>query len=109
MIAVIYRAWVRPGQEERYGQLWRLIADYFVSNRGALGSTLHRSEEGYFVIYSRWPDKHVWQDAWLEEGEEMPADIPPEIASAIVSIRGCIDESEDAFESIVTHVIADKL
>ena len=29
--------------------------------RGALGSRLHQSEDGYWVAYAQWPSRAVWQ------------------------------------------------
>ena len=57
MLAIIYRAWLQPEKEALYLQLWKKISHYFVTERGALGSCLHQSEDGYWVIYSRWPIK----------------------------------------------------
>lgn len=57
MFAVIYRGYVKPNKEKEYRQLWHQIATYFVEKRGALGSCLHKTKEGLWLAYSRWPDK----------------------------------------------------
>lgn len=46
MFAVIYRAYIKSGYEAEYQKLWRKIATYFVEKRGALGSCLHKTNEG---------------------------------------------------------------
>lgn len=46
MFAIIYQSYIKPGRESEYQKLWHKIANYFVECRGALGSTLHRTEDG---------------------------------------------------------------
>ncbi len=64
MFAVIYRAYIKTGMEEEYQKYWHKIATYFIENCGALGSCLHKTEEGYWLAYSRWPDKATRDAAW---------------------------------------------
>ncbi len=108
MIAIIYRAWVLPGQEEIYTSNWQLIADYFVAARGAIGSALHKSEAGYFVIYSRWPDQQTWQNSWPQAGTQTNTELPETIHIAINEIQACVDQSRK-FDDIITTVVADKI
>lgn len=90
MFAVIYRAYIKPGYETEYQKLWHKIATYFVEKRGALGSCLHRTEDGMWVAYSRWPDKATRDVAW--PGEAAPSDIlSEEIKKAIVAMKDCFD------------------
>lgn len=92
MFAVIYRSYIKPEFEIQYQKLWHQIANYFVAKRGAFGSCLHKTEEGYWLAYSRWPDKKTRDAAW--PGENAPADeLPAEIRQAIVDIKNCMDES----------------
>lgn len=44
--AGLYRGYLRPGKEAEYIEHWKMISSYFVAERGALGSTLHKTEEG---------------------------------------------------------------
>ena len=53
MFAVVYRSWVFPDKEDEYKKLWQQIATYFVSERGAIGACLHKTNEGYYLAYSR--------------------------------------------------------
>lgn len=55
MFAVIYQAFIKEGLETTYQKAWREVATYFVKHRGALGSALHKTSEGKWVAYSRWP------------------------------------------------------
>ncbi len=62
----------------------------FCAARGALGSSLHRTEDGLWVAYSRWPDKATRNASW--QGEDSPSgDLPKDIQQAIVSIQDCLD------------------
>ncbi|HAT2049058.1 TPA: hypothetical protein JBK40_12960 [Legionella pneumophila] len=93
MFAVIYRAFIRPGLEMEYQEAWRQIASYFVQYRGALGSCLHKTNEGMWLAYSRWPDKATRDASW--SGENAPSEIlPDEIRKAVIKIQDCIDEKQ---------------
>jgi len=42
MFAVIYQGYVKAGRESEYQKSWNMVARYFVEQRGAIGSCLHR-------------------------------------------------------------------
>ncbi|HEX4045258.1 MAG TPA: hypothetical protein VHZ76_06305 [Gammaproteobacteria bacterium] len=87
--------------------LWNQIANYFVKYRGALGSCLHKTEEGYWLAYSRWPNKATRDASW--PGENAPSDIlPDEIKRAIVNIKNCMDP-ERKFPEICMEIVDDLL
>jgi hypothetical protein len=93
MFAVIYRAFIKPGLELKYQEAWHQVASYFVKNRGAIGSSLHKTSEGMWVAYSRWPDKKTRDASW--PGENAPVDVlPNEIKEAIITIQYCIDQTQ---------------
>ena len=54
MFAVIYRFKLKPHQESIYKECWDKIVKYFVESRGAIGSCLHKGEDGLWVVYLRW-------------------------------------------------------
>ena len=90
MFAVIYRAWIYPKKEQQYQQLWQEIARYFVRYRGAIGSCLHQTTDGYWLAYSRWPDQATRDASW--PGVDAPSsELPAHIRSAIIDIRACRD------------------
>lgn len=90
MFAVIYQGYVKQGKEVEYQELWKKIASYFVQYRGALESSLHRTEAGLWVAYSRWPDKATRDASW--PGENSPSEeLPNDIQQAIIIIKGCLD------------------
>ncbi len=91
MFAVIYQSYLKPGREGDYQKAWHQIASYFVSKRGALGSCLHKAEDGKWIAYSRWPDKATRDASW--PGENAPSnELPEEIRQAILTIKDCMDQ-----------------
>jgi hypothetical protein len=92
MFAAIYQGYLKPGCEKEYQRLWKIIATYFIEKRGALGSCLHKSSDGLWVAYSRWPDRATRDASW--PGEDAPSEVlPPEIREAIIKIKDCIDQN----------------
>ena len=90
MFAVIYQGYVKAGQESTYQEAWNKVANYFIKERGAFGSCLHRATDGLWVAYSRWPDKQTRDNSW--PGENAPsAEMPLEIREAITMIKDCLD------------------
>ena len=107
MFAVIYRAFIKPGLELEYQEAWRECASYFVKCRGALGSCLHKTSEGMWVAYSRWPDQQTRDASW--PGENTPSsELPSEIRNAVLTIKDCLDQ-ERKIPEICMEVIDDLL
>lgn len=91
MFAVIYRGYLKAGKEAEYQKLWHLVAEYFIKHRGALGSCLHKAEDGMWLAYSRWPNKESRDEAWPQD-ESVNEHFPDEIRDAILGIKDCVDE-----------------
>jgi hypothetical protein len=107
MFAVIYRAYIKPGYEQEYQNLWNKIACYFVEHRSAIGSCLHRSTDGLWVVYSRWPDKATWRTSW--PGDHAPSEeLPDDIRNAVLRIKDCFDQ-ERKLPEICLEVVEDLL
>jgi len=51
---VIYRARVAPDKEQQYVAAWSKITRLLGSERGALGSRLHRGNDGLWYAYAQW-------------------------------------------------------
>jgi len=91
LFAVIYQAYLQPERELEYQQFWHTVASYFVERRGAIGSCLHKTSDGLWVAYSRWPDKATRDASW--PGEHAPSEqLPDEVRLAILGIKDCIDQ-----------------
>src|ERR1700674_3741273 len=105
MFAVIYRGYIIAGLEEEYQELWSKIARYFVEHRGAIGSCLHRTSDGLWVAYSRWPDKATRDASW--PGDHAPSEeLPEDIRRAVLEIKNCIDK-ERILPEICLEVVED--
>jgi len=92
MFAVIYRVFVKPDLEETFQKHWKAVATYFVEERGALGSSLHRSENGMWIAYSRWPDRKTRDSSWPAEGEQANPSFPAKVKEAIKGLKTCFKE-----------------
>ncbi len=107
MFAVIYQGYVKAGKESVYQKTWNTVARYFVEKRGAIGSCLHRTPDGMWVAYSRWPDKKTRDASW--PGNDDPSEeLPDEIRKAILIIKDCLDE-ERKMPDICMEVVDDLL
>lgn len=107
MFAVIYQSYLKPGREEDFQLAWHQIANYFVTKRGALGSCLHKTEDGKWIAYSRWPDRVTRDASW--PGENAPSDeLPEDIRQAIVLVKDCIDQDRK-LSDICMDVVTDLL
>lgn len=107
MFAVIYRGWVFDNKEAQYQKFWHTIARYFVEHRGALGSCLHKTEEGYWLAYSRWPDKATRDASW--PGEDAPSsELPEDVRQAIVGLKECVDPDRK-FPEVCMELVKDLL
>jgi heme-degrading monooxygenase HmoA len=86
MFIVIYRWKLKRGTEERFREGWRRATQAISLRYGALGSRLHRAEDGSFVAYAQWPDKQHWED--MRKG-------PPADPQSLAAMRDCVDASVD--------------
>ncbi len=107
MFAVIYKSWIHEGKEDDFKKHWHIVASYFVESRGALGSCLHKTQEGYWLAYSRWPDKATRDNSWPGDAE-ISNELPSEVRQAIVGIRECKDQTRELPE-IHMEVVDDLL
>lgn len=90
MFAVIYRSYIKPGLEDEYQKLWNQVASYFIQHRGAIGSCLHKTEDGIWLAYSRWPDKLTRDASWSSDNSIESLLI--NIKEAIVQMKNCADQ-----------------
>ena len=105
MIAVIYRFHLTPGKEAEYQQHWHTVATHFKAHRGALGSCLHKGEDGLWVAYSRWPDRETWRASW-PEGEAPMDHLPAEVREAALQMKTCVEEGK-RLPDVVLDLVAD--
>lgn len=94
MFVVIYRGFLKAGTEDQYRQYWKTVATYFVKERGSLGSTLHKTDDGMWVAYSKWPNKATRDASWPSNQAEMNQEIPSFIQEAIKGLKFCLDKEK---------------
>ena len=105
MFAVIYQGYLKPKREKDFQEAWNKVARFFVEQRGAIGSCLHRTSEGLWIAYSRWPDRQARDASW--PGENAPSnELPSEIRNAILTIKDCLDQ-ERKIPEICMEVVND--
>lgn len=91
MLAIIYQFRLHQNQDiDEYKRLWRQLATYFMRECGALGACLHRADDDWWVIYSRWPDQQTRQQFWLQPDSEVPASLPPAIKAVMANMRALV-------------------
>jgi hypothetical protein len=67
--AVVYRWRVRPGYEDMFTEGWSRVTLAMHQACGSYGSRLHRSADGVWMAYARWPDKET-RDRCSHEDDE---------------------------------------
>ncbi len=95
--AVIYRWEIRNGMEEQFKEAWTVITKLFVAERGALGSRLHKADDGTWVAYAQWPTR----EAWEQSNDLGPAD---PVASGVMA-----ESTAEVFEPIPLEPVQDYL
>ncbi len=94
---VMYRWRLREGSEPAFREAWEAVTRALMKERGALGSRLHRAEDGTWTAYAQWPSRA----AWARSREAEPVD-----ARAALIMSEAIEES---FPPILMTPVADYL
>lgn len=92
VFAVIYRSYIKKDKELQYQSCWKTLADFFVKEKGAIGSTLHKSEEGLWIAYSKWPNQKTRDQNWSKNLDL--SQFPPEIQKCILTLKDCMDDKK---------------
>ena len=95
--AVIYRVRLRAGMEQTYVSAWSRITEILQSQRGGLGSRLHRGSEGIWYAYAQWPSAETRRAAFALG--PVDAEAETQMASAVA----------EKFPEIVLEPVADFL
>ena len=94
---VTYRWRVRAGMEEQFQQAWEVVTRSLMAERGALGSRLHRAEDGTWIAYAQWPAKTAW---------ERSRELGPTNPTAAAAMR---EATEESFPPILMRPVCDHL
>lgn len=93
--AVLYRWRLHPGMESQFTQAWCRVSELLLTQRGSLGSRLHRAPDGTWYSYAQWPSA---------EAREHAFSLPPVDPEAGARMREAIAES---FPELVLASVAD--
>lgn len=80
MFAVLYRFDVKEAREDEFIAAWTTVTEALRVVAGTYGSCLHRTPDGTFVAYARWPSREAWSGDY---------DLPPSATEARQSMRDC--------------------
>ncbi len=97
VFCAIYRWRLHPGSEAAFVAAWSTITPLLVTERGSLGSRLHRGPDDIWYSYTQWPSAKA-----KAEGLTLPA-VAPE---AWQQLRDCIAES---LPELILEPVADFL
>lgn len=61
VFVVLYRWRLREGAEASFVEAWSRISTKLRSERGSLGSRLHKGPDGWWYSYAQWPSAEARQ------------------------------------------------
>lgn len=61
MFAVIYKFEIKEGLEEEFHKHWKIMTFEFRDHHGGLGSCLHKTDDGIYIAYAKWPTRELWE------------------------------------------------
>jgi len=93
----IYRWRLHPGSEAAFVQAWSRVTQLLRSERGSLGSRLHRGPDQLWYSYTQWPSAQAKAEGLARESVD---------AEAWQRLRDCIAES---LPELVLEPVADFL
>ena len=64
--AVVYRWRLHEGMEQQFVEAWSRISELLLSQRGSLGSRLHRGPDGWWYSYAQWPSAEAREQAFAQ-------------------------------------------
>jgi heme-degrading monooxygenase HmoA len=93
----IYRWRLHPGTDEQFVRAWSQVTQLLRSERGSLGSRLHRGPDDIWYSYTQWPSAEA-----KAQGLALPS-VAPE---AWQQLRDAIAESlpEIVLQPVVDHL-----
>lgn len=64
MFVVLYRWRLHEGMEDAFVDAWSRVSERLRSERGSLGSRLHRGPDGIWYSYAQWPSAQARDEAF---------------------------------------------
>jgi heme-degrading monooxygenase HmoA len=71
--AVLYRWRLHEGAEGSFVSAWTRVSELLLSQRGSLGSRLHRGPDGLWYSYAQWPSAEAREQAFALESVDPEA------------------------------------
>ena len=101
MFCVIYQWKVKPGKEELFRQTWRTITEAIYRQHGALGSRLHRADDGSgtWIAYAQWPDREHWSSHAETLGIELAKEEQSQCLQEAVQILHTLEVTDDLLKA----------
>jgi heme-degrading monooxygenase HmoA len=101
VFCAIYRWRLHPGAEQSFMQAWSRITELLVTERGSLGSRLHRGPDAIWYSYTQWPsaqakaeglarpsvDPEAWQQLREAIAESLPELILEPVCDFLLPLR----------------------
>lgn len=84
--AVLYRWRLHPGHEADFVAAWERVTRAMHDACGSYGSRLHRTEDGLWTAYARWPDKAT-RDGCRHGDSEAEAAMAAAVAEGLPAIH----------------------
>ena len=81
--AVLYRWKLHAGSEASFVEAWSRVSGLLLTQRGSLGSRLHRGADGLWYSYAQWPSA---------EARTKPFNAGPVNPEALKQMRAAIAE-----------------
>ena len=97
MYVAFYRWRLKPGTETQFESHWREGTLLFRNEQKALGSRLHRADDGTYFAYAQWPTRELYH------AEDNLSELHRE---SLRKMRECVAES---FSPVLGEVCADLL
>lgn len=86
IFCALYRWRLHPGSEETFVQAWSRVTQLLLTERGSLGSRLHRGPDNIWYSYTQWPSAEakaeglartsVDPEAWRQLRESIAESLP---------------------------------
>jgi len=97
IFTVLYRWRLHEGAEASFIDGWSCVSELLLTQRGSLGSRLHRGPDGLWYSYAQWPSA---------EARDLAFSGVPVDAAALQQMRAAITES---LPELVLDPVADFL
>ena len=79
---VLYRWRLHPGMESSFIAAWSQVTESLRTERGSLGSRLHKGDDGLWYSYAQWPSAEAREEAFALGSVDSTASAAMEAAIA---------------------------